>query len=91
MRKCVLDQGWQPYGSAGDVMYFKQNAVLLQARVLAPPADPDKTVIDFPSEQMSADIPAPPEADRVQYADRTRGLDAVVGAGDTWGLARRVG
>lgn len=75
VRILLLDQGWQLYGSAGDVICFKQNAVLLKARVHVPPADPGKTMIDFSSEQMSADIPAPPEASRVQYSDSNRRLD----------------
>ncbi|HMC11041.1 MAG TPA: hypothetical protein VKH44_07115, partial [Pirellulaceae bacterium] len=75
VRKLLLDQGWQPYGSAGDVMSFKQNAVHLDARVLAPPAQPGKTVIDYSAVQMSADLPAPVDAEHVQYADQLKQLN----------------
>jgi len=75
VRKLLLDQGWQPYGSAGDLMSFKQNAVHLDARVLAPPAQPGKTVIDYSAVQMSADLPAPVDAEHVQYADQLKQLN----------------
>ncbi len=75
LRKLLMDDGWQPYGSAGDSMIFKQNAIRLSARVLSPPAEPGKTVIDFTSEQLSADLPAPPDAEHVHYADQNKRLD----------------
>jgi hypothetical protein len=75
VRKLLLDQSWQPYGSAGDVMTFKKNAVKLDARVLAPPAQPGKTVIDYSATQMSADLPAPPEAEHVHYSDQLKQLN----------------
>lgn len=65
----LLDKGWQPYGSAGDSRDFKQNGVKLSARVAAAPAQQGKTVIDYSTTQMSADLPAPPDALRVQYSD----------------------
>jgi hypothetical protein len=75
VKQLLLDQGWQPYGSAGDSMHLKQNAVALNARVLSPPAQPGKTVIDYSATQMSADLPAPTDAISVQYADHLRRLD----------------
>src|SRR5262249_33627230 len=75
VRKLFLDYGWQPYGSAGDVMTFKQKAVELRARVLAPPAQPGKTVIDYSAVQMSADLPAPTDAEHVQYSDQLKQLN----------------
>jgi hypothetical protein len=75
VRKLLLDQGWQPYGSAGDVASYKQNAVQLDARVLAPPAQPGKTVIDYSALQMSADLPAPTDAEHVQYSDQLKQLN----------------
>jgi len=75
VRKLLLDQGWQPYGSAGDSMHLKQNAVELNARVLAPPAEPGKTVINYSATQLSADLPAPPDAESVQYADSIKQLN----------------
>ena len=75
VRKLLLDQGWQPYGAAGDSMHFKQNAVELDARVFAPPAQPGKTAIDYHATQLSADLPAPAEADSVQYSDQLTQLN----------------
>jgi hypothetical protein len=76
VRTLLMEQGWEPYGSAGDVMYFKQNAVKLHARVLSPPAVPGKTVIDYSCEQLSADLPAPPDAERVDYYDALKRVTA---------------
>jgi hypothetical protein len=75
VRELLLAQGWQPYGTAGDTQQFKQNAVELNARVLEPPAQPGKTFIDFTAKQLSADLPAPPDASSVQYADSNKRLD----------------
>lgn len=36
-RKLLVEKGWQPYGAAGDVQFFKQNAVRLTARVSSAP------------------------------------------------------
>jgi hypothetical protein len=75
VRKLLLEQGWQPYGSAGDSMHLKQNAVELNARVLAPPAQPGTTVIDYSATLLSTDLPAPPDAESVQYADSIKQLN----------------
>jgi hypothetical protein len=75
VKQLLLDQGWQVYGSAGDVMTFKKNAVELSARVLAPPAQPGKTVISYSTVQLSADLPAPARAEHVQYADHLKQLN----------------
>jgi len=75
VRTLLLADGWQPYGTAGDTQQFKKNAVQLDARVLEPPAQPGKTFIDFTADQLSADLPAPPDASSVQYADDNKRLD----------------
>ena len=75
IRNLLLEQGWQPYGTAGDSMNFKKNAVQLSARVHAHQAQPGKTFIDFTAEQMSADLPAPPDAEQISYADDNKRLD----------------
>jgi hypothetical protein len=49
--------------------------VQLDARVLASPAQPGKTVIDYSAEQMSADLPAPADAEHVQYSDQLKQLN----------------
>ena len=75
VKQLLLDQGWQVYGSAGDVMGFKKNAVHLNARVLAPPAQPGKTVISYSAVQMSADLPAPADAEHIEYSDQLKQLN----------------
>lgn len=83
VRKLLLEQGWRPYGSAGDSQHFKRNAIQLAARVMAPPAQPGTTSIDFTAELMSADLPAPADAERIQYADSNKRLDVqAVGSPD---------
>jgi hypothetical protein len=68
-RKLLLAQGWEPYGMAGDVLFFKQNAVRLAARISTAPAQGGKTVIDYSTELMSVDLPAPADTLGLQYAD----------------------
>jgi hypothetical protein len=75
VRKLLLAQGWQPYGTAGDSMSFKKNAVELDARVSSHEAQPGKVFLDYTAHQMSADLPAPLDAERVQYADDNKRLD----------------
>ncbi len=74
LRKLLLDHGWKPYGSAADTSWFKQNAVRLSATVSSAPAQGGKTMISLSSELMSADLPAPPEADDLRYSDATKEL-----------------
>jgi hypothetical protein len=73
-RKLLLADGWQPYGTAGDSLCFKQNAVRLTARAAAAPAQGGKTVIQYSAVLMSADLPAPAETEQLQYADMTTEL-----------------
>lgn len=74
LRKLLLDQGWKPYGTAADTSWFKQNAVRLSATVSSAPAQAGKTMISFNSELMSADLPAPPDADDLRYSEATKQL-----------------
>jgi hypothetical protein len=73
-RKLLLGRGWQPYGSAGDSNWFKQNAVRLNVTVSSAPAQGGKTVISYSGELMSADLPAPEDAEDLNYSDATREL-----------------
>jgi hypothetical protein len=74
VRKLLLERGWKPYGSAADTSWFKQNAVRVSATVSSAPAQGGKTMISFNSELMSADLPAPPDADDLRYSESTRQL-----------------
>lgn len=66
--------GWEPYGRAGDVRFFKKNAVRLSARSTAAPAQGGKTMIQLSSELMSVDLPAPAKTLATAYADATKAL-----------------
>lgn len=74
IREGLTARGWEPYGTAGDVQYFKQNAVRLSAMVSLAPAQNNQTSIMFSAEQLSADIPAPTETVQLQYSDSTKEL-----------------
>jgi hypothetical protein len=74
LRKLLLERGWKPYGSAADASWFKQNGVRLTAMVSSAPAQGGKTMIQLSSELMSADLPAPPDADDLRYSDATKEL-----------------
>ena len=68
-RKLFLAQGWVPYGRAGDSAFFKQNAILVTATVSSAPAQGGKTMIQYSSQLISADIPAPPNVEDLRYVD----------------------
>jgi len=74
VRKLLIAQGWVPYGAAGDSTWFKQNAIRITATISSAPAQGGKTMISYSSEQMSADIPAPSDAEDLRYTDRTQEL-----------------
>lgn len=73
-RQLLLADGWEPYGTAGDSAVYKKNAVQLHATVQSAPAQGGKTMISYIAEQLSADIPAPPEAEDLRYVDLLRRL-----------------
>ena len=74
VRKLLLAQGWVPYGAAGDSTWFKQNAIRINATVSVAPAQGGKTMISYSSELMSADLPAPPDAEELRYTDQNQEL-----------------
>jgi hypothetical protein len=69
-RKLFIAQGWVPYGDAGDSAFFKQNAILVTATASSAPAQGGKTMIQYSSELISADIPAPPNVEDLRYVDQ---------------------
>lgn len=69
VRKLFVDAGWEPYGTAGDSQSFKKEAIQIDARVAVAPAQNNQTVIDYSSSLLSADLPAPADADYVQFSD----------------------
>lgn len=73
-RKLLLAAGWEPYGSAGDSLWYKQNAVQLNATINSPPAQGGKTMISYSTVLMSAEIPAPADGEDVRYTDTQKRL-----------------
>ncbi len=70
VRKLFLAHGWIPYGSAGDSVDYKQNAILVTATVSAASAQGGKTSIQYTGQLLSADLPAPPDVEDLRYADQ---------------------
>ncbi len=73
-RELLIARGWQPYGTAGNSLIFKQNAVRLNAMISTAPAQGGKTAIQYSADLLSADLPAPPDPLRAHYADTTTAL-----------------
>jgi hypothetical protein len=69
MKTILVEKGWQAYGGAADTRDYKKNATSISVTISSPPATPGQTVITFGSEQHSADLPAPPDATRVDYSE----------------------
>jgi hypothetical protein len=68
-RKLLLAKGWVPFGGAGDSAYYKRNAIQVAATVSAAPAQGGKTMISYSRELLSADLPAPSDAEELRYID----------------------
>ncbi|MEP6809458.1 MAG: hypothetical protein ABI992_04390 [Chthoniobacterales bacterium] len=73
-QQLLVTQGWTPYGSAGDSVNYKKNAIRISATVSAAPAQGGKTMIAYSTEQLSVDIPAPTGAEDLRYTDQTQEL-----------------
>jgi hypothetical protein len=68
-RNLFLAKRWSVYGGAGNSTKFKQNAILVTATVSLAPAQGGKTMIQYSTQLISADIPAPPNAEDLRYVD----------------------
>lgn len=84
-RNVFVAQGWVPYGNAPDTAVFKQNAILATAYISSAPAQGGKTSIQYSTQLISADIPAPPDVEDLRYVDEppeltfaTANKDAIV-------------
>ncbi len=74
-REKLIGAGWSPYGSAGDVEYYRQNAVQVDVSVMSAPAQGGATVISISSKLLSLELPAAPFADDFRYSDGTTAID----------------
>lgn len=78
-RKLLLDAGWEPYGTVTNppdfvTITFKRNAVQLLAAFNVAPAQGGKTSISYSTTLLSADIPAPANAEQLSYVDMQKTL-----------------
>ena len=85
IRNAFVAQGWVPYGKDPDTPIFKQNAILVSAYISSAPAQGGKTSIQYSTQLISSDIPAPQDVDDLRYVDEppeltfaTANKDAVV-------------
>jgi hypothetical protein len=65
----LLAAGWEPYGTAGDSRFYRQKAIRLTATTSTAPAQDGKTVVNYATELVSAELPAPAEAKGLQYSE----------------------
>lgn len=72
--KLMVKAGWEPYGSAGDQLFFRRNAVIVSINCAADPSANNTTFLQYSSQLVSAEIPLPPDAVMAQYADVTQEL-----------------
>jgi hypothetical protein len=73
-RRLLETQGWQWFGDTTVSFFVKQNAVRLQVMVSEAPGQGGKTVIQVTGEQLSVDLPIPPDLEWLQYADAVGGM-----------------
>lgn len=78
-RKALQDGGWEPYGEASNLpdnvmLTFKRNAIQLMAFVGVAPAQAGKTSITYSTTQLSVDLPAPANAEELQFVDMQKTL-----------------
>lgn len=73
-RKKLLEAGWSPYGDAGDVDYYRQNAQQIDVSVMSAPAQGGATVISITAKLLSLELPAPPFAEDFRYSDGTTAI-----------------
>jgi len=68
-RNVFVAEGWVPYGAAPDTAVFKKNAILATAYISSAPAQGGKTSIQYSTQLISSDIPAPPDVEELRYVD----------------------
>jgi hypothetical protein len=73
-KKLLKEKGWELFGDTTVSFFVKQNAVVVQVMISEAPALGNKTMIQMTSEQISADLPAPPYTGFLQYSDSTGGM-----------------
>jgi hypothetical protein len=72
--KLFTGQGWVPYGGSGNTRNYKRGTDLLTIMVQSAPGQGGKTTASYTADTMTADIPAPPEAQEIQFSNTTKRL-----------------
>ena len=69
IRNLLVAQGWVPYGKDPNSCFFKQNAILASVYISSAPAQGGKTSIQYSTQLISSDIPAPQDVEDLRYVD----------------------
>lgn len=72
-RKRLLQEGWEPYGGAGNSRYYKRGLTRLIATV-GTAAQDNKTIIQYSQTKLPVDLPAPAFAEGVEFSETTKQL-----------------
>ncbi|MCA9063150.1 MAG: hypothetical protein KDA96_08825 [Planctomycetaceae bacterium] len=70
----MVKSKWEPYGTAGDQLFFRRNAVIASINCMAAPGQDGKSIVQYSARLVSAEIPLPASASDAQYADVTQEL-----------------
>ena len=78
-RKLLIDAGWEPFGSLSnppdlETLTFKRNAIQLSAFISASQVEKGASGLMYSASVVSVDIPAPPNAEKLIYADHSKTL-----------------
>ena len=78
-RKLLTDAGWEPFGSISnppdmESLTFKRNAVQLSVFIPASPVEKGSSGVMYSAMVLSADIPAPLNAEKLEYVDSFKRL-----------------
>lgn len=79
-RKLLIDAGWEPFGSQGnppdtEMLKFKRNAMQLSVFITASQVEKGASGLMYSATVISVDIPAPPNAEKLAYADHSKTLE----------------
>lgn len=91
LSESLVADGWEPFGEVIGSIYFRRNGTKLMVMVTAAPAQGGKTMIQLTAEQLSYELPVPPEITRLQYTDSQgmMSLDTKLSQEKLWSFYRQ--
>ncbi|MCA9040330.1 MAG: hypothetical protein KDA65_08295 [Planctomycetaceae bacterium] len=73
--RLLKESGWHDFGDTTVSYFMRKDGVRLQVMVMQAPAQGNKTMIQFSTEQLSSALPVPEKFKRLAYADITTTID----------------